>query len=398
MGIGEGVRDNDGAGKGRCVRVYGNNLNVYRSKPEVANNMKIGILSMQRIINYGSFWQANMLKNFFESQGNMVEFIDIIPGRRLYTFSQNNKSSIGKMDRVLRKIMSIRRKKIIREAQKKALGCGDDHNYSDDYDCIIIGSDEVFNFAQPASWGFTPQLHGAIHNENVNSYAASFGASTYEDVEKYGIRDELVNAFSNLKHISVRDENSYSIISQLLPNQKIYRHLDPVLVGDLPNYERKEVKKKYIIIYAYDSRFNDEKYIKAIRQFANKRKLKIYAAFGYQEWVDKNIVVDPFELLQYFANAEYIITDTFHGTIFSVRCHKKFVTVIREGIRGNSQKLSSLLEDLNLKNRLLTNDADIEKILTAEIDYQVVENILQSERQRTEEYLKMCLDEAAITK
>ena len=353
--------------------------------------MKIGILSMQRIINYGSFWQANLLKKFYESQGHTVEFIDIIPGRRLYTYSQNKKSCIGKIDRILRKITSIRRKKIISNFQEKILGCGSVPNYSDGYDCVIIGSDEVFNFAQPVSWGFTPQLHGAIHNENVNSYAASFGASTYEDIEKYGVRDELVNAFSNLKHISVRDENSYSIISRLLPNQKIYRHLDPVLVGDLPSYERKEVKKKYIIIYAYDLRFNDENYIKAIRQFANKNKLKIYAAFGYQDWVDKNIVVDPFELLQYFANAEYIITDTFHGTIFSVRCHKKFVTVIREGAIGNSQKLSSLLEDLHLQNRLLTNEADLERTLTAEIDYPSVDIILQRERQRTEEYLKICI-------
>ena len=348
---------------------------------------------MQRVVNYGSFWQANLLKKIFESQGHTVEFIDIIPGRRLCEFSQNNTNSIGKVDRIIRKIAYIRRKKIISDFQKKMLGCGSNPNYSDDYDCIIIGSDEVFNFAQPASWGFTPQLHGAINNENVNSYAASFGASTYEDIEKYGVQDELVNAFSNLKHISVRDENSYSIISRLLPNQTIYRHLDPVLVGDLPSYEKKEFKKKYIVIYAYDSRFNDENYIEAIRKFANKNKLKIYSVFGYQAWVDKNIVVDPFELLQYFVNAEYIITDTFHGTIFSVRYHKKFVTVIRDGQIGNSQKLSSLLEDLKLKNRLLTNDANIEKTLTKEIDYQVVDNILQSGRQRTEEYLKMCLDD-----
>ena len=359
--------------------------------------MKIGILSMQRIINYGSFWQANLLKKFFESQGHTVEFIDIIPGRKLDTFTQNNKSSIGKIDRVLRKIAFMRRKKIISDFQEKILGCSSSPNYSDDYDCVIIGSDEVFNFAQPIPWGFTPQLHGDINNENVNSYAASFGASTYDDIEKYGVRNELINAFSNLKHISVRDENSYSIISQLLPNQKIYRHLDPVLVGDLPIYVRKEVKKKYIIIYSYDSRFNDENYIKAIRKFANKNKLKIYSVFGYQDWVDKNIVVDPFELLQYFANAEYIITDTFHGTIFSVRCHKKFVTVIRKGNVGNEQKLTSLLETLCLKDRQLTDAYTLESILKSDINYEKVEQILKEEKIRTEEYLKMCLDEADIT-
>ena len=48
--------------------------------------MKIGILSMQRVINHGSFWQAKLLSQFFADAGHRVEFIDIIPGRRLYEY------------------------------------------------------------------------------------------------------------------------------------------------------------------------------------------------------------------------------------------------------------------------------------------------------------------------
>lgn len=358
--------------------------------------MRIGILSMQRVVNHGSFWQANLLMKYFADAGHTVEFIDIIPGKQLYEYPKRS-IKISKIIYYFEKVkynigFSRKKEEIFNAFLKNSLNCSA-ANYSSDYDCIIIGSDEVFNFAQPVAWGFSPQLHGAIDNDHVYSYAASFGASTYEDVDKYGVRNELIAAMSNLKHISVRDENSYSITKKLLQDAEIYRHLDPVLVGDLPVPPKQNVPKKYIIIYAYSFRFNDKKYIKKIKSFAKKNGYKIFSVGFYQTWVDKNINVDPYELLQYFANAEYIITDTFHGTIFSVRCHKKFATVIREGSMGNSQKLTSLLEDLSLKNRLLTNEADFEKILTAEIDYDSVDKILQRERQRTEEYLKMCLDE-----
>lgn len=353
--------------------------------------MRIGILSMQRIANHGSVWQAYLLKKMLVDCGHNIDFIDIVKGSKLYYYPKRT----FKLKR-LKYYLSFRKQRnnILDLAVNDMLRCSYLPNYSSDYDCIIIGSDEVFNFAQPSAWGFSPQLHGAIDNEHVYSYAGSFGASTYEDVEKYGVRDELIAAMSNLKHISVRDENSYSITKKLLPNTEVYRHLDPVLVGDLPVPARQNVSKKYIVIYAYNFRFNDKQYIKKIKSFAKKNGYKIYSVGFYQTWVDKNINVDPYELLQYFVNAEYIITDTFHGTIFSVRCHKKFATVIRKGSRGNSQKLSSLLEDLNLKDRLLTNEEDFEKVLTADIDYESVDKILQRERQRTEEYLKICLGEA----
>ncbi len=356
--------------------------------------MKIGILSMQRVINRGSFWQAYLLKLFFEKKGHLVEFIDIIPGRTLYQYPRENKISVERIKRIPRKLFRIKFTRLLKKAQAKELGCSSHPNHSCSYDCIIIGSDEVFNFAQPVSWGFSPQLHGAIENKNVNSYAASFGTSTYEDVERYGVREELVKASSNLKHISVRDENSEQIMKLLLPNAKIERHLDPVLVGDLPVPKRQEVKKKYILVYAYDYRFNDKEYIDEIMRYARTKGLKVYSVGYYQTWVDKNINVDPYQLLQYFVNAECVVTDTFHGTIFSVRCHKQFVTVIREGQRGNRQKLTSLLHDLHLESRQLKCAENFEKLITSRIEYYPIDTMLLNERKRTEEYLKMCLDEA----
>ena len=225
----------------------------------------------------------------------------------------------------------------------------------------------------------------------MNSYAASFGSSTYDDVEKYDLRADLIEAFSNLKHISVRDENSQRIMACLLPKANIQRHLDPVLVGDLPVPKYKMPKEKYIVVYAYDFRFNEKSYIDLIKDIAKRHKLKVYSVGFYQTWVDKNIICDPFELLEYFVGAEYIITDTFHGSIFSIKCHKQFVTFPRKGSCGNDKKIVSLLGDLNLLDRIVEKADEMENKLNKAIDYACVERKLMEERQRTEKYLLECI-------
>lgn len=360
--------------------------------------MRVGLLSMQRVNNHGSFWQAYLLKKMLTDIGCEVEFIDIIPGKILRkNVDVKMKKLTERMRHAFRKkyfnyCFQPRKASIFEEQQRNLLLCTQEPNYSYDYDSIIIGSDEVFNFAQSCPWGFSLQLHGKIDNANVNTYAASFGSATYDDIIKYGVCDEMVDAMLNLKHISVRDDNSYEIISKLLPDVTVYRHLDPVLVGDLPIPKKSEKRRKYILIYAYDFRFNDKDYIKRIKEFARKKNCKIYSVGFFQEWVDKNINVNSFELLQYFVNAEYVVTDTFHGTIFSVRCHKKFAVVVREGNTGNRQKLSSLLKGLNLVGRLILHTDNIEKILETDIDYGKVDNILYFARKQTDEYLQSCLN------
>lgn len=353
--------------------------------------MTIGILSMQRIFNHGSFWQAYMLKDMLTKMGHNVEFIDIIPGKCVSKRTKP-KFKLLRPQRVFNKlIFEPKKRQIIESAQRTYLGCTA-LNYRTDYDRIIIGSDEVFNFAQISPWGFSTQLFGAISNDHVSTYAASFGSTSYEDIEKYRIKNELVTSISNLKNISVRDKNSYQIIKRLLPRADTYQHMDPVLIGDLPVPERQVSRQKYIAIYAYSFRLNNPEYIKAIIAFSHKYDYKIYSIGFYQTWVDKNINVDPFELLQYFVNAEYVITDTFHGTIFSIKCHKKFATIICEGIGGNHAKLTSLLEGVNLNERLLTKATALEEILTAKINYQQVDEILSKERERANEYLQLCIN------
>ena len=94
------------------------------------------------------------------------------------------------------------------------------------------------------------------------------------------------------------------------------------------------------------------------------------------------------ELLSYFRNADYVVTDTFHGTLFSERMHRRFVTIIRE---TNKQKLGDLLRTTGMTERIYTARDSLQQIIMSEVDYRRFETFRLAERQRTERYLKKCL-------
>lgn len=363
--------------------------------------MKIGILSMQKVINYGSFLQAYGLRKLIKSvyPEEEINFIDIIPGRKLdindISKSQKIRNIItaGKQGLFFEKIEDkIFMKKLGNQFETKffPLLSLNSENNSKRYSTVVIGSDEVFHCCQNAAWGFSTQLLGDVKNtDKIFSYAASFGATTYDDILKARILDEVKNALSNLSSISVRDENSKKIIYKIL-NKEPEIHLDPVLISDFDD----EIKatedfianEKFMVVYSYAGRINNNREIENIKNFAKKNNLKIYTVFCRYKWADKTIIpVTPFQLLKIFQQAEYVVSDTFHGSIFSIISHKRFCTLVRE---SNKEKISSLLERFDLLSHAVFDSDELENKITQDIDYFVVDNIRDTERNRSLEYLK----------
>lgn len=350
--------------------------------------MEVGLLSMQRVANYGSFWQAYCLKKMIcDTKNCNLEFIDIIPGE-IDTRTEYKKSfSFSKIKRIPYYLFQREKKMMFLDYQRKILGCEEGQNYRSDYDAIIIGSDEVFNFVQQSPWGFSTQLYGDIKNNNVNSYAACFGYTTLETIQHTKREERIAKGLNNLRNVSVRDSNSAEIVEKLTGNRPDI-HMDPVIVGDIP-MELPEISDKgYILVYSYDFRMSDSYVIQQVRDFAKKKKIKIISAGFYQDWADKNVVPNPYELLSYFDNADYVVTDTFHGTIFSVRMHKNFLTVIRD---TNKQKLSDLLSRIGMSDRRYSNGDSLVEAITKDIDYEQFESLRVKEKHRTDTYLMNCL-------
>lgn len=349
------------------------------------------------------FLQAYGLKKIVESLGHEVIFIDYHIGKPInkngyYKAVLKNKilDLIVKTNAFIlffdeKKVKRLTFIKRYRDEFLPILGIKNKYQYNIKVDTLIIGSDEVFNcFQKNPNVGFSLELFGDRHNANkLISYAASFGNTTMEEIKKYGKYNELSNLFSQFNSISVRDENSKEIVDELY-KEKINKNMDPVLMYDFVDEIPKCPEEDHILVYAYRRRLTFEE-IEAIKKLAKKEKRKLIAIGGYQDFCDEYLILNPFEVLSYFKTAKYIITDTFHGIIFSLINNKKFVTFIREGtgnVYGNYQKISDLLKSFNLEERAILSIDKFEEQLYAEIDYDLVNDILKKERIKTKNYLK----------
>lgn len=353
---------------------------------------KIGIMSMQRVTNYGSFLQAYGLMKIIKSLNYNVEFVDY-EYEKCIVENSNKKSIKNKIIDNINIINFYKRKKIqklfknnYKKYLKQYLNISDDKNYYPNIDTLIIGSDEVFNCLQTFPVGYSRNLFGkGYENKTVLSYAASFGHTSIDELKKYKIDEEISSLLKKFKSISVRDDNSKQIVNGLI-DETTFVHLDPVLVSDYSNeIENINISlKNYIVLYAYSGRLTkeEESYIK---KFARKYNKKIVSLGFYQKIADYNFVVDPFMVLSYIKNADFIITDTFHGSVFSIKMNTKFCTIIR---KSNYNKLYYLLRKLEHTKQIVSNVDDIEQIYNKEIDFKNSNSILDLERTKTIDYLK----------
>lgn len=354
--------------------------------------MEIAILTMQRIVNMGSVLQAYSLRNMIEeTTGERAVFLDIedepaLPSRKSTKESVDYAAKAAYSRTVLQRgkrwvIARLSRltKKKIRRFMETELHLTADNSHRE-YDVVVIGSDEVFNHAK----GVRLQLHGAVKQaQRVITYAASCGNAQIEDVDEIG-RAQICRAMGRIAALSVRDAATQAYVAPVYHGDTL-RHLDPVLAGNLHKRPAKKVwLKKYLLVYAYGQRIRTEEEIQAIRRFAKERGLKTVAIGGSQFWCNLYLPVSPFRALDYFHYADYVVTDTFHGAIFSVIHHKQFAVLPRLTNKG---KITSLLEDLGLESRLVETINTLPQTLEETIQYDKVEQILNKERTRAREYL-----------
>lgn len=375
--------------------------------------MKIGILSMQRIINNGSLLQAYGLMKCIEKLGYNTEFVDFkISDSRIEIYSWKEKiynfsSKLFLILLIIKNLLKLNyngillafsnytNRKNFKNNYMSVLNLTAKPNYLAKVDILVFGSDEVFNTIQYVEQGkgHAWQLYGADNNAGkLISYAASFGNTTYEGLEKYNMLDKSKELLSKFDSFSVRDKNSYDIIKKLTGREASI-NIDPVLLYD---YKDIEIKKpeidNYILVYAYPGRINNKQEVKAIKDFAKKHNKKLVCVNMMQAWCDKFIYAHPFDLLGYFKHANYVVTDTFHGAVISIKYNIPFVQFIRSS-KGysNNQKVGYLLSMFGLEDRIVYDNEKLEKTMLQPIDYGKVNNILKVEKAKAMDYLNKVL-------
>lgn len=376
------------------------------------NKQSIGIISMQRIVNYGSFLQAYAFSKILSNYSVDISFIDyhvrrpkFINGKqkheyyKLY-FKNSILNALVKMKPLWLFLPKKTRDVIkVNYNYKKhflpMIGVRK-KNYDSNRDIIFIGSDEVFNCLQNnPNVGYSENLFGqGLGSKRVYSYAASFGNTTLPRLEEYKLKDDISKYLNSFKEISVRDANSFNVVEKLT-GVKPSIHLDPVLLYDFSD-DLVDVKQeeKYMLVYAYRNRISEIE-AKNIRKYAKDASYKIISIGGYQSFSDEHVICNPFEVLSYINKAECVITDTFHGTIYSIIFGKKFASYIRKtnsNSYGNEEKMTYLLNIFNLSGHIIDSSSSIERILNYEVNFSDIKKIIERERNRTNEYLKEIIE------
>ena len=250
-------------------------------------------------------------------------------------------------------------------------------------DGFVCGSDTIFCVDEfGIDDGFYAN-YDCMKNGYTVAYAASFGDSHITE-EQYKIIDERLK---NFKAIGLRESGMVPYIKSKvsIPVEKV---LDPTLLLTSDEYSSLVLPRiennKYLLLY---SRRDNPKMIEYAEKLAKERNL-IIVDISLRQNKNHNMYYDAGveEFLSLVKNAEFVVTNSFHGMIFSVQFRKNFVIFSREQC---NTKITELIDLFGLNDRILVNGNEQYK---EEIDYDEVHNRIEKERNKSIKFLKYELD------
>lgn len=354
--------------------------------------MKIGILTWHKALNHGAVLQAYATQNFLKSNGYDSIILDYKrkvvnqQSRLLINWQRMKKLFNGALkDRKYVEEMDARKRALFNDFITENLKCGE--LYSKEHlDCTIVGSDMVFSLIQ----GYNEYMFGiGVNTDRIFSYAASAGGTKLSLVEKMNVKEQIKNSLEKFSSVGYRDLETKQLLENIGIQQNMHETIDPVLLygfetekntWDTMKWER---HKPYLLVYAYHGFLNDKKECKQIEKYAQENNLKIVSCGYYHSWCNENINAGPKEFLEMFKHAQYVVTDTFHGAVFSIICRKKFVSIVR----NNGFKLRYLLQCCQLNDRIADNSEKIYSILCNDIDYQECYQWLKEKKKDSSQFL-----------
>ena len=374
--------------------------------------MKIGILTLPFNNNYGGYLQAYALITVLKEMGYEVELIYRRNDRRrklslLWSIIKNCiKIAIGK------KVVSFKGKpeveyryrggkmltfvdKYIEPKTKPFYSSDEMYQYiSRELDMIIIGSDQVWrpDYGQKHVQDFFLTELPSQGPKRI-SYAASFGLDfpcyTEKEIKECG------KAIFNFDAISVREIRGVDIIREFGWKVKA----DPIVVLDptflLPKehyssllLESSSVTKGKIFSYVLDLN-NDTNSI--VEELSKQTGLEVYNIIDTERWLRKDYIMPSLEdWLVGIRDADFVVTDSYHGTVFSIIFNKPFIT--KQNSSLGSTRFESILKRIGLEGRLIQNSAQVKSALSEDIDWNQVTNILTKEILTSKHHLECALN------
>lgn len=326
--------------------------------------MKIGILTVPFNNNYGGFLQAYALTTVLRKMGHEVVIINRRRNlslktkiRKLLTFGIQNRNEkiIEKLSENTNRFVSdnleitspLFSSRALRKECKRQR-----------FNCLIVGSDQVWRYKY-AKKSIEDYYFGFLKSGDKTprfSYAASIGVDFQEYPLKTAVRcGKLLKKF---RSVSVREKSAVKLLEQHFVSQKekIVVVIDPTLLLEQKDYHRLtnrysiETKCDYLFKYVLDEEVETERVCEILEKRLQLPSRQIRAQTGS---LSKLKVIEPVERwLSEIANASFVVTDSYHGVVFSILFNRPFVVVTNE-MRG-ATRIAHLLSHFHLTARMMS--------------------------------------------
>lgn len=357
---------------------------------------KIGILTFHRAVNYGAVLQTYALQHQIQNMGAECKVIDYQCDaiEDCYKPFRIEKEQLFKsvLKLPFRYYWTLKRKRRFQNFLNTKIHLTQRYSSSDlaacnsEFDTFITGSDQVWN-STLTKMDTTYLLDFVRDPCKKASYAASFG---FDEIPE-ALKNTYEKLLSDFRQISVREQQGADIIRKLL-NREVSVNIDPVLL--LSQQEWQQVaspvrQNDYIFVYTMEK---TSTMINFIENLSQKTGCSIiWFTMGLRRPIREGKVQyihtgSPEQFVGYIAGAKYVVTNSFHGTAFSILFHKKFfVEYLPEPSKANS-RLENILNLFQLKERLILNGQN--DLIQQGIDYNAVDRVLNEERKKAIHYLK----------
>ncbi len=360
---------------------YGNRLQNYAVQ-EVLKSLSCEV---QTIVNRNNVRYKKHRRNFTEA---INHFIEKNQGRswdyfQLEVYKLKNKKTIKEYQTRRRKAFQSFTSTYISETDYAISSGNIPADLGQNFDFFVTGSDQVWNpfYRRTSPIDF---LTFAPKHKRI-AYAASFGVSAIPSTFTEDFRTWL----SEMQHLSVREQAGADIIKELTGRDAAVL-VDPTLMLNkdqwlsISKVSDLKPKRKYLLTYILGKPAHGRKISQRIAQDNNLEVVNLADIRALRYYC-----IDPAEFIDLIHSAELVLTDSFHGAVFSILLERPFAVLERIGAQSLSSRLDTLLSTFRLQSRKWYSLQSGNDLFT--IDFSHVPAILEQERAKALDYLKDAL-------
>lgn len=359
----------------------------------------IGIVTFQYAANYGAVLQCWALCRFLTQHGFNVRILNNVPHLNFQNFYKNKLVDLAirfcpqlvrcwrpavAEQKITNLIFDRFRNSHLPELTKALYSEKRFRQQIEEIDIFISGSDQIWNIDMTGPLRHYFYLDFVPENKTKIAYAPSFGHGEWNHNDSD--TREIIALLKRYDRISVREESGAEICREKFGvNAKVV--LDPVLLLGRNDFRalfsRKETRSEYILVFAFNQ---DQKLIDFVREISRRRGERLLVVNANNRFSVEELVPQPTVgvLLELIDRSSFVITDSFHITIFSLLSHKEFI-VLPARERGLS-RLMDLLAMVETPDRLVLNGyTGVEKL--KKLDFQQIDMLLDAARERSAQFL-----------